>query len=178
MFIEKSRQSGVVAVNKFLECWRRISNQRWIGNIIGEKINVSRLDMTEWMENWSFLRWRLKLYWRQHEEMIRWWGSRGINNWRKTGLTGSYEEIQCIVTVVRGSDDMLLKVWRCQEREKLDCMTIFSIVDMNVKITSDDEFVWQGDNWRQKWTEIRNKCWEWLGMRRVGWPVNVEYREF
>jgi len=74
-----------------------------------------------------------------------------------------------VVFVVNREVDMLTEIKRRQKRQKLKGESVCRIVEMNVKVASDDEFMRCGCSEGQKRTEVIKEDREWFtksGQRR------------
>ena len=60
------------------------------------------------------------------------------------GIGRSYDEIKGLTMSVSRDFDMLGKITTGKKVEKLDCLSIAEVVDMDVEVTSNDEFMRRG----------------------------------
>ena len=68
--------------------------------------------------------------------------------------------------VVRGEVNVLTKIERREERQKLRGESVCRIIEMNVKVTGDDKLMGSGCSKREKRTEVIEEDREWFRMSR------------
>ena len=77
--------------------------------------------------------------------------------------------------VVCGEVDMLTKIERREERQKLRGESVCRITEMNVKVTGDDKFMGSGCSKGEKRTEVIKENREWFGISGRGWrTIDIE----
>ena len=77
--------------------------------------------------------------------------------------------------VVRGEVDMLTKIERREERQKLRGESACRIIEMNVKVTGDDKFMGSGCSKGEKRTEVIEENREWFGISERKWrTIDIE----
>ena len=59
----------------------------------------------------------------------------------ESGIGRSYDEIKVVTISVSRVFHMLGKITTGRKVEKLDCLSITKVVDMDVEVTSNDEFM-------------------------------------
>ena len=74
-----------------------------------------------------------------------------------------------MIFVVCGEVDMLTKIERREERQRLRGESVCRIIEMNVEVTGDDKFMGSGCSKRQKRTEVIEENREWFGISGRGW---------
>ena len=80
-----------------------------------------------------------------------------------------------MVFVVCGEVDMLTKIERREERQKLRGESVCRIIEMNVKVTGDDKFMGSGCSKGQKRTEVIKENREWFGISGRKWrTIDIE----
>ena len=71
--------------------------------------------------------------------------------------------------------DMLTKIERREERQKLRVESVCRIIEMNVKITGDDKFMGSGCSKGEKRTEVIEENREWFGISGRRWrTIDIE----
>ena len=77
--------------------------------------------------------------------------------------------------VVRGEVDMLTKIERREERQKLRGESVCRIIEMNVKVTGDNKFMGSGCSKGEKRTEVIKENREWFGISGRRWrTIDIE----
>ena len=77
--------------------------------------------------------------------------------------------------VVRREVDMLTKIERREERQKLRGESVCRIIEMNVKVTGDDKFMGSGYSKGEKRTEVIKENREWFGISGRKWrTIDIE----
>ena len=79
-------------------------------------------------------------------------------------LGRGYDQIKNVVFVVCGEVDMLTKIERREEKQKLRGESVCRIIEMNVKVTGDDKFMGSGCSKGEKRTEVIEENREWFGI--------------
>jgi len=74
-----------------------------------------------------------------------------------------------VIFVVRGEVNMLTKIERREERQKVRGESVSKIIEMNVKVAGHGEFVGCGCRKREKRTDIIEEDREWFGMGGRRW---------
>ena len=67
-----------------------------------------------------------------------------------------------MIFVVRRKVNVLTKIERREERQKLRGESVCRIIEMNVEVTGDDKFMGSGYSKRKKRTEVIEENREWL----------------
>jgi len=76
---------------------------------------------------------------------------------------------------VRGEVDMLTKIERREERQKLRGESVCRIIEMNVKVTGDDKLMRSGCSKREKRTKVIEENIEWFGISGRKWrTIDIE----
>ena len=71
--------------------------------------------------------------------------------------------------------DMLTKIERREERQKLRGESVCRIIEMNVKVTGDDKFMGSGCSKGEKRTEVIEENREWFGISGRRWrTIDIE----
>jgi len=80
-----------------------------------------------------------------------------------------------VIFVVRREVDMLTKIERREERQKLRVESVCRIIEMNVKVTGDDKFMGSGCSKGEKRTEVIEENREWFGISGRRWrTIDIE----
>jgi len=80
-----------------------------------------------------------------------------------------------VIFVVRREVDMLTKIERREERQKLRVESVCRIIEMNVKVTGDDKFMGSGCSKGEKRTEVIEENREWFGITGRRWrTIDIE----
>jgi len=76
---------------------------------------------------------------------------------------------------MRGEGDMLTKIERREERQKLRGESVCRIIEMNVKVTGDDKLMGSGCSKGEKRTEVIEENREWFGISGRRWrTIDIE----
>ena len=71
--------------------------------------------------------------------------------------------------------DMLTKIERREERQKLRGESVCRIIEMNVKVTGDNKFMGSGCSKGEKRTEVIKENREWFGISGRRWrTIDIE----
>jgi len=80
-----------------------------------------------------------------------------------------------VIFVVRREVDMLTKIERREERQKLRVESVCRIIEMNVKVTGNDKFMGSGCSKGEKRTEVIEENREWFGISGQRWrTIDIE----
>jgi len=70
---------------------------------------------------------------------------------------------------------MLTEIERREKRQKLRGESVCRIIEMNVKVTGDDKFMWRGCSGGDKRTEVIEEDGEWFRMTGRRWrTIDIE----
>jgi len=88
---------------------------------------------------------------------------RGRDRWNQRGVRRGYDQVKDVEFVVGGKVNMFRKIESGEKRKKLRSEMISGIVEMNVKVTSNDKFMRCGGckgekRIERKWTMASNEC--------------------
>jgi len=87
----------------------------------------------------------------------------GRDRWNQQGVRRGYDQVEDVAFVVRRKVNMLRKIERREKRKKLRSEMICGIVEMNVKVASDDKFMRFCGCKGEKRIEIFNGVWLCMG---------------
>jgi len=74
-----------------------------------------------------------------------------------------------------GEVDMLTKIERREERQKLRGESVCRIIEMNVEVRGDDKFMGSGCSKRKKRTEVIKENRKWFGISGRNWrTIDIE----
>jgi len=80
-----------------------------------------------------------------------------------------------VIFVVRREVNVLTKIERREKRQKLRGESVCRIIEMNVKVTSDDKFVGCSCSGGEKRTEVIEEDREWFRMTGRRWrTIDIE----
>jgi len=108
---------------------------------------------------------------------------------REERIFGSDDEIESVVVTMCGEGHMLYEIGAVENEQKLLCVRVRKVVDVNVEVSGYEEVMWGGGSKRDEGVEVvkevgKRYCCAWGCYRCGGFlggeiviPVNIENSE-